>query len=366
MEFIDLKTQYQKYKKQIDEAIHRVLDGGQYILGKEVGELEKQLAEYIGVKHCISAASGTDTLFMALLALGIGKGDEVITTPFTFVATLEAIELTGARSVLVDIEPESYNIDPKKIEAAITPRTKAIMPVSLFGQMPNMERINEIAKKKNLAMVEDAAQSFGAERNGKKSCGTSLVGSTSFFPSKPLGCYGDGGALFTNDDALAKKLIAIRVHGSTRRYYHEYLGINGRLDTLQAAILLAKFAHFPQEVEARKRIGARYSKLLGDCCKVPQVMPGNSHVYAQYTIRIPNRDVVAQDLKEKGIPTTVHYPLGMHEQPAYAYLGYKQGAFPETEAAAREVLSLPMHPWLNEKDQDFIVAGVKEALASKV
>jgi len=362
MEFIDLKTQYLRYKSQIDQAIHKVLDSGQYILGREVQELESELAKYVGVKHCISASSGTDTLLMALMALGIGKGDEVITSPFTFVATIEVIELLGAKTVFVDIDPESYNIPFENIEKATTSKTKGIMPVGLFGQMAEMEKINSFAEKKGISVIEDAAQSFGATRNGKKSCATSLS-STSFFPAKPLGCYGDGGALFTDRQDLADKIRAIRGHGATKnKYYHEYLGINGRLDTIQAAVLLAKLPHFQKEVEARARIGARYSKLLKDTCETPKVMPGNTHVYAQYTIRVPNRDAVARELKEKGIPTAVYYPVGMHEQPAYKYLGYKAGDFPITEAAAKEVLSLPMHPWLTEKDQDFIVSCLKDTL----
>ena len=259
MEFIDLKTQYQQLKGVIDERIARVLEHGRYIMGPEVAELEQRLAEYVGVEHCIGVANGSDALMIAMMALDIGRDDEVITSPFTFIATAEMIALLGAKPVFVDIDPRTYNLDPAKIEAAITPRTRAIMPVSLYGQCAAMDEINAIAKAHKLAVIEDAAQSFGATYKGRRSCGLSLIGSTSFFPSKPLGAYGDGGALFTTDAALAKRMREIRVHGQDRRYHHPLLGVNGRLDTLQAAILLAKFDSFPAEVAARERLGATYS-----------------------------------------------------------------------------------------------------------
>jgi UDP-2-acetamido-2-deoxy-ribo-hexuluronate aminotransferase len=362
MEFIDIKKQYRLYKSEIDKAIHEVLDSGHFIMGEQVKTLEEKLASYVGVKHCITVSSGTDTLLIALMALGVGHGDEVITVPFTFISTTEVVFLLGAKPVFVDIEPDTYNIDISKIESAITPKTKAIMPVSLFGQMPDMKAINRIAEKYGLPVIEDAAQSFGATQNGMKSCGMSTIGSTSFFPAKPLGCYGDGGALFTDDEALADKMFAIRTHGSKVRHHYPYVGINGRFDTIQAAVLLAKFPHYPGEVEARIAIGARYSKLLKEICTVPAIQKGNTHVYAQYTIRSPYRDHIGDSLKAKGIPTAVYYPKCLHEQPVYADLGLKRGSFPVAEKASQEVISLPMHPWLSKEDQDRIVDAVKEAL----
>jgi len=362
MQFIDLKQQYLKYQSEINTRIRKVLDHGNFIMGPEIAELEKNLATYVGVKHAITCASGTDSLEIALRALGIGPGDEVITVPFTWISSAEAIGLVGARPVFVDIDPLDYNLDVARLAKAISPRTKAIMPVSLFGQLPDIEEINRLATEHGIPVLEDAAQSFGATRHGKKSCAVSTIGSTSFFPAKPLGCYGDGGALFTDDDSLAEKMKAIRTHGGQQRHHHPLLGMNGRFDTLQAAILIPKLAHFPDEVEARNRIGARYSDMLKDVCTTPQIRPGNTHVYAQYTIRLPGRDKVANKLKAKGIPTAVYYPKCLHEQPVFSRLGYKWGDFPESEKASREVLSLPMHPFLTEKEQDFIVESLKDAL----
>jgi UDP-2-acetamido-2-deoxy-ribo-hexuluronate aminotransferase len=361
MQFIDLQTQYQRYQAEIDARMRTVLDHGQFILGPEVGELEGVLARYVGVRHCITVASGTDALEIALRALGIGPGDEVITVPFTWISTAEAIGLVGAKPVFVDIEPDSYNLDPGLLEERITPRTRAIIPVSLFGQMPDCDRINAIASRHRLPVIEDAAQSFGATRRGRRSCGVTLIGSTSFFPAKPLGCYGDGGALFTSDDALAVKMRAIRTHGGLQRHEHPLLGMNGRFDTLQAAVLLAKMGHFDWETGERSRIGARYSDLLRGVCTVPEVMKGNTHVYAQYTIRVARRELLAQRLQGQGIPTAVYYPKCLHQQPVFAPCGYKWGDFPESERASGEVLSLPMSAFLKEADQDRIVAAVKAA-----
>jgi UDP-2-acetamido-2-deoxy-ribo-hexuluronate aminotransferase len=358
MEFIDLKEQYRRYKRETDDRIHRVLDHGHFIMGPEVAELEQELAKYVGVPHCISVCSGTTSLEIALRALDIGPGDEVITVPFTWISTAEVIGLVGARTVFVDIEPATYNINVDLIEAAITPRTKALMPVSLFGQMPDYDRINAIAAKHGIPVIEDAAQSFGATQRGKRSCGVTSISSTSFFPAKPLGCYGDGGALFTTDDALAEKMKAIRTHGGLKRHHHPYLGTNGRFDSIQAAVLLAKLPHFEREVTERARIGARYSERLQGRCQTPAVAAGNTHVYAQYTIRIPDRDGVGQVLKGMGIPTAVYYPKCLHEQPVFSKLGYKLGDFPESEKASREVLSLPMHPFLSETDQDAVVKAL--------
>ena len=359
MEFIDLKEQYRRYKAAIDEGVLRVLAHGQFIQGPEVSELETGLAGYTGVKHCITVANGTASLEIALRALEIGPGDEVITVPFTFISSAEVIALVGARPVFVDIEPATYNIDIDAIRAAITPKTKAIMPVSLFGQMPDYGRINAIAAARNLPVIEDGAQSFGATQHGRRSCGVTTIGSTSFFPAKPLGCYGEGGALFTNDDGMAEKMKAIRNHGGLQRHHHTLLGTNGRFDTVQAAVLLAKLAHFEWEVKERGRIGARYSAALQDFCTVPAVASGNTHVYAQYTIRMPERDQVAGRLKALGIPTAVYYPKCLHEQPVFSKLGYNWGDFPESEEASREVLSLPMHAFLVPEEQDRVVNAIK-------
>ncbi|HWW00450.1 MAG TPA: DegT/DnrJ/EryC1/StrS family aminotransferase [Candidatus Acidoferrum sp.] len=358
MEFIDLKEQYHRYRQEIDGRIHRVLAHGHFIMGPEIAELEQSLAAYVGSKHCLTVSSGTASLEIALRALGIGPGDEVITVPFTWISSAEVIGLVGARPVFVDIEPATYNMNVDQIEAAITARTKALLPVNLFGQMPDYDRINAIAQQHNLPVIEDGAQSFGAAQRGRRSCGATLIGSTSFFPAKPLGCYGDGGALFTNDDSLADKISAIRTHGGVKRHHHSLLGMNGRFDTLQAAVLLAKLPHFEWEINERQRIGARYSAELGRSCITPAVAPGNTHVYAQYTVRVPERDKAAERLKADGIPTAVYYPKCLHEQPVFAQLGYKWGDFAESEKASREVLSLPMHPFMAEAEQDRVIKAI--------
>ena len=362
MQFIDLKAQYRRVEVDVNQRIQTVLNHGQYILGPEVVELEQQLAEFVGVKHAIGVSDGTTALLIALMALGIGVGDEVITTPFTFIATGEMIALLGAKPVFVDIDPQTYNIDVNKIESAITSKTKAIMPVSLYGLCADFDAINAIAAKYQLPVIEDGAQSFGASYKGKKSCGLTTIGCTSFFPSKPLGCYGDGGACFTNDDELAKKMREIRVHGQDRRYHHPVIGLNGRLDTLQAAILLAKLAVFPQEVEQRAQLGARYSQLLADKARTPIVPEGYDSVYAQYTLEVEAREVLVAALQAQGIPTAVHYPIPLHLQPAFANLSLGEGAFPVAEAAAKWVMSLPMYPDLSVADQDKIVAELIRAL----
>lgn len=364
MDFIDLKTQYQAYKSSIDERIHRVLDHGQFIHGPEVGELESALATYVDCKHAITVASGTDSLEIALRALNIGPGDEVVTVPFTWISTAESIALVGAKPVFVDIDPLDFNISVDQIEAAITPATKALMPVSLFGQMPDYTAINRLAEKHGLPVIEDAAQSFGATQHGRKSCGVTTIASTSFYPAKPLGCYGDGGALFTNDDDLNVKMRAIRTHGGINRHFHDLVGMNGRFDTIQAAVILGKWPGFPAEVEARNRIGARYTEMLRDVCETPCIREGNSHVYAQYTLRIPHRDAFAARLKAAGIPTAVYYPKCLHEQPVFSHLGYKYGDFPVAEAASGEVISLPLNPFLSEADQDRVISAVREAIAA--
>lgn len=356
--FIDLKTQYQVLKAEINERIQRVLDHGQYIMGPEVKELEDKLAAYTGATHCITVASGTEALLISLMALGIKPGDEVITTPFTFVATAEVIVLLSATPVFVDIEPDTCNIDAKLIEAAITPRTKAIMPVSLYGQPADMDEINVIATKYGLPVIEDAAQSFGAEYKGKKSCNLSTIGCTSFFPSKPLGCYGDGGAIFTHDDALAKAMQEIRVHGQERRYVHTRIGVGGRMDTLQCAVVLAKLDRFDWEVEHRLKIGQRYNQLLDQAGVIrAQQRPDRTSVFAQYTIFTNERDALQNRLSEAGIPSAVHYPLPLNEQPAYNHLCCPEYT-PVAKQIAKSVMSLPMGPDLASNDQDTIVRVV--------
>lgn len=357
MEFIDLKTQYNRYKEEIDARIQTVLEHGQYIMGPEVEELEQTLADYVEVNHCITTSSGTHSLEIALRALDIGPGDEVITVPFSWISSAEVIMLVGATPVFVDIEYDTFNMDASQLEDAITDKTKAMIPVSLFGQMPDMESINAIAEKHDIAVIEDGAQSFGATRNGIRSCGASHIGSTSFFPAKPLGCYGDGGALFTNDDFLAEAIQSVRMHGGTKRHHHTHVGTNGRFDTMQAAVLLAKWPEFQSEIEARQTIGGRYNSLLNEYCVTPVAAEGNTHVYAQYTIRVDaeKRDPIVQAMKDSGIPIGVYYPKCFHEQPVFEELGYEYGDFPGSEQASREVLSLPMHPFLSSREQDEII-----------
>lgn len=362
MEFIDLKTQQKRIRDRVEERIKRVLDHGQYILGPEVQELEEKLAEWVGVKHAIACANGTDALQLTLMALDIKPGDEVITSPFTFIANAEVIALLGAVPVFVDIDPRTYNLDSKYLETAITPRTRAIMPVSLYGQVADLDAIEAVAKKHHLTVIEDAAQSFGATYKGKRSCSISPLSATSFFPSKSLGCYGDGGAVFTTDDRLADRIKKIRSHGQRQRYEHVVLGVNSRLDTFQAAILLEKLAIFDEEVISRKKIGTRYSEKLKDVVQTPYVESYNRSVYAQYTIEADNREELRAHLQKNGIPTAVHYPCPIHLQEAFKYLGYKTGQFPASERAAGRVISLPMHPYLSEADQDKVVLAITTLL----
>jgi UDP-2-acetamido-2-deoxy-ribo-hexuluronate aminotransferase len=364
MEFIDLKAQYRALKQDIDARIQRVLDHGQYILGPEVREMEEKLAAWTGARHCVSVASGTEALLIALMALGLKPGDEVITTPFTFVATAEMIVLLGAKAVFVDVEEDTANMDTAKLEAAITPRTRAIMPVSLYGQAADMDEINAIAARHRLPVIEDAAQSFGASYKGRKSCNLSTIGCSSFFPSKPLGCYGDGGALFTNDDALATAMREIRVHGQSGRYNHTRIGVGGRMDSIQCAVILAKLSRFDWEVERRIMLGKRYDQLfapLGGKVRPIKVKPDRTSIYAQYTLRTADRAAIERTLKAQAIPTAVHYPLSLHQQPAYA-ASYKGQSFPVSEKLAREVVSLPFSADLKESDQDFIARTLTQAL----
>ena len=367
MQFIDLKAQYRAIQADVDARIHAVLEHGQYILGPEVAELEAALAARVGAKHCISCSSGTDALLMALMALGVGgrgtsEPDEVITSPFTFFATGEMIALVGAVPVMVDIDPVTYNLDAALIEAAITPRTRAIMPVSLYGQPADMDAINAIAQSHGLPVIEDAAQSFGALYRGRHSCALSTIGCTSFFPSKPLGCYGDGGACFTSDDALAEAMRELRNHGQQQRYQHTRLGINGRLDTIQAAVLLAKLPIFDRELTARAQAADAYTAALEHMVETPRLAPGNTSPYAQYTIEVDDRAAVVAALAEAGVPTAIHYPVPMHQQPVFADLGIRPGSLPHAERASARVLSLPMHPYLSAAE----IAGVAAAVRSAV
>lgn len=358
IEFIDLKTQYQRLKTEIDAGIQRVLDHGQYILGPEVAELEEKLAAYTGAKYCITVANGTDALQIAQMALGIGPGDEVITPGFTYIATAETVALLGAKPVYVDIDPRTYNLDPALLEAAITPRTKAIIPVSLYGQCADFDAINAIAAKHGIPVIEDAAQSFGASYKGRKSCNLSTIACASFFPSKPLGCYGDGGAIFTNDDELAKVIRQIARHGQDRRYHHIRVGVNSRLDTLQAAILLPKLAVLDEEMALRQQVAERYTKLLNDAGihTTPYIESHHTSAWAQYTIRVQNREEVQKRMSEASIPTAVHYPIPLNKQPAVAD---EKVHLPAGDAVAQEVMSLPMSPFLNVSDQDLVVTALQ-------
>lgn len=353
MHFTDLAAQQAHIKDRIDAGIARVLAHGQYILGPEVAELEERLATYTGAAHCISCANGTDALQIALMALGVGPGDEVITPGFSYIATAEAAMVLGAKAVYVDVDPISYNLDPALLEAAITPRTKAIIPVSLYGQPADFDRINAIAIEHRLPVIEDAAQSFGASYKGRKSCNLSAIACTSFFPSKPLGCYGDGGAIFTSDPELAKVIRQIARHGQEKRYYHVRIGVNSRLDTLQAAILLPKLEILDEEIAARQKVAEAYDAALGNFgIATPQIADFCTSAWAQYTVRVENRAKVQARLKERGIPTAVHYPLPLNRQPAAAD---SAAHLPQGDKAANMVMSLPMHPYLGAESVQYIV-----------
>ncbi len=365
MDFIDLKSQYQALRGDIGARIQAVLDHGQYILGPEVAELEARLAEFTGARHCVTVSSGTEALIISLMALGIKPGDEVITTPFSFIATAEAIVLLGATPVFVDIDQATCNLDATLIEAKITERTRAIMPVSLYGQPADMDAINAIAWRHGLAVIEDAAQSFGASYQGKKSCNLSSIGCTSFFPSKPLGCYGDGGAIFTSDDQLAAAMREIRVHGQSRRYVHTRIGVGGRMDTLQCAIVLAKLERFEWELEQRSRVAAAYDALLSGKLGLVARPRDRSSVYAQYTVVLDERERIQAVLHEAGIPTAVHYPVPMHMQPAYARWSSPEEA-PVALSMAARVLSLPMGPYLSDGEVRTVGEVLLRALGQRV
>lgn len=357
IEFIDLKSQQARIKDKIDAGIQRVLSHGQYILGPEVAELEERLAASVDAKYCITCANGTDALQIVQMALGIGPGDEVITPGFTYIATAETVALLGAKPVYVDIDPRTYNLDPQLLEAAITPRTKAIIPVSLYGQCADYDAINAIAAKHGIPVIEDAAQSFGASYKGKRSCNLTTVACTSFFPSKPLGCYGDGGAIFTNDEALATVIRQIARHGQDRRYHHIRVGVNSRLDTLQAAILLPKLEIFEEEIGLRQQVAGWYDVALKEVGidSTPFIDVGNISAYAQYTVQVDNRDMVQKRLQAAGVPTAVHYPIPLNKQPAVAD---EQVLLPVGDKIATRVMSLPMHPYLDKASIDAICAAL--------
>ena len=357
---IDLQGQYRKYKNEIDEQIAQTLDSSAYIGGQKVALLEENLARFSGAKHAIACSNGSSAIFISLLALGIGRGDEVVTSPFTFFATAEMIALTGAKPVFVDIDEKTYNIDPSLIQAAITPKSKAIMPVSLFGQIADMKRINQIAAKHGLTVIEDAAQSFGAKQEGARSCSLSKLATTSFFPAKPLGCYGDGGAIFTSDDELAQKIKILLNHGSKERYFHSAIGINGRLDAIQAGVLNVKLKYFDDEIARRQEVAARYEQNLKNVV-TPFIESGNTSVWAQYCIRVKDRARMLEICAQKGVPTGVYYPLPLHLQEVFKDLGYKKGDFAVSERVSEDIMALPMSAFLSEQEQDYVIEVINNA-----
>jgi UDP-2-acetamido-2-deoxy-ribo-hexuluronate aminotransferase len=356
----DLSAERARDAAAVDARLARVLAHGAFILGPEVAELEAELARFVGVEHAIAVKSGTMALELCLRALDVGPGDEVITTAFSWISAAEAIALVGATPIFVDIEPSTFLLDPGAVEAAITPRTRAIIPVSLFGQMPDLEAMNELGRRYGLPVIEDGAQSFGATRHGKRSCGVTTLGVTSFFPTKPLGCYGDGGAVLTGDGALGRKVRTLRDHGAETRGEHKEIGLNGRLDTLQAAVLLAKLPHVEARAERRRLLAERYGRAFGGRLLVPATAPGNVHVYAQYTLRLRDRELAARALASAGIETAVHYRSALHQQPVFH--DPKRTALPQAERAAREVLSLPIHAALRDEQQAAVIAAVQALL----
>ncbi len=362
MNFIDLQEQFKCYRQEIMEELLKVLEPAQFIMGPAVGDLEKALAGHTGVKHAIGCSSGTDALILGLLALEVKPGDEIIVPDFTFFATAEVVSFLGALPVFTDVEEESLNMDVKQIERHITKKTKGIIPVSLFGQCADLDEINRIAEKHGLWVMEDAAQSYGALYKGKRSGSICRVSATSFFPAKPLGCYGDGGAVFTNDDQLASGIRELLNHGQSARYKHSRIGINGRLDTVQAAVLKVKLRHFDSEMEAKRRIASMYAQKLSGCVKVPVVCDYNESVWAQYTVRSAKRDSVIDHLRSRGIPTAIHYPIPLHRQEAFAGLRLSDKGFPVTNKVSNEVFSLPMHPFMSDAEVDLVCASIKEAV----
>jgi UDP-2-acetamido-2-deoxy-ribo-hexuluronate aminotransferase len=355
IDFANLQYQYQRYKTEIDEAMAEVLDTSAYIMGETVTNLEKDLEDFTGAKYALTCSSGTDALLLAMMALGIGAGDEVITTPFTFIATAETIAFLGAVPVFVDIDEKTYNIDSSLIEAKITAKTKAIMPVSLYGQPANMNKIQDIANKHNLKVIVDGAQSFGSTYEGKTDSTLGDISTTSFFPAKPLGCFGDGGAIFTNDEALYEKMKSLRVHGQSKRYHHQYIGMGGRMDALQCAVVSVKLKYYPKDLALRQEVASKYNNALKEKALIlPFIEKNSTSAFAQYSIRVQNRDALQRTLKEKGIPTAVHYPLPLHLQECFAYLGHQKGDFPIAELVSDEILSLPMNPYVSDDEIDYI------------
>jgi UDP-2-acetamido-2-deoxy-ribo-hexuluronate aminotransferase len=360
IDFANLQLQYQTYKDKIDSNIHKILNKSNYILGEEVDILEQELQNFTGAKYAIACSSGTDALLLALMVLDIQPGDEIITTPFTWISTAEMMALIKAKPVFVDIETDTYNIDANLIEAAITKKTKAIMPVSLYGQPADMDVIQAIADKHNLKVIVDGAQSFGSTYNNKTDSNLGDISTTSFFPSKPLGCYGDGGAVFTNNVEYANKTKLLRVHGQNKRYHHKYIGIGGRLDTIQAAILLAKLPNFKKELKDRQKVADHYTSGLSKILQTPVIKSNRSSAWAQYTLRVKNRDFLQIKLQENGIPTSVFYPIPLHLQECFQYLRHQQGDFPISEKASNEVMSIPMNPFLTNEQLDFVAYKISE------
>jgi len=356
IDFANLQYQYQLYKTEIDEAMSTVLNKSNYIMGEEVTQLENSLQEFTGAKYAITCSNGTDALLLAMMALDIKPGDEIITTPFTFIATAETIAFLGAIPVFVDIDEKTYNIDPSLIEEKITSKTKAIMPVSLYGQPSDMDSIQDIANKHNLKVIVDGAQSFGSTFNGITDSALGDISTTSFFPAKPLGCFGDGGAVFTNNEELALKMKSLRVHGQSKRYHHKYIGMGGRLDTLQAAVLNLKLKYYPKDLNLRQEVASKYTEALKSKSNLvlPFVDEKTTSAWAQYSVRVKNRDEVQASLKEQGIPTAVHYPMPLHLQECFEYLGYKKGDFPISEVVSDEIMSIPMNPYVSEDEIEYI------------
>lgn len=365
IQMVDLTRQYHELKEEIDIAVGNVLESGQFILGPDVKRLEGELAEYVGVKHAIACANGTDALQIALMALGVGPGDEVITTPFTFVSTAEVAALLGARVVFADICEGTFNIDTNDVRRKINARTKAIVPVHLYGLPADMDELMEISSSTGIPIVEDSAQAFGAEYHGKKVCSFGKIGCVSFFPSKNLGAYGDAGMVFTDDDVLDVKLRAIAVHGAEKKYYHDYVGVNSRLDTIQAAILRVKSKHLDRYNKLRSHFAKMYTEQLKDVVTTPETPADRKHIFHQYTIRTERRDDLLNYLKAAGIPSAIYYPVPLHLQKAYQNLGYKHGDFPVAEKLSTDVLSLPMHPHLKEEEVEFVASRIREFCGRK-
>lgn len=356
IDFANLQYQHELYKYEIEEQILRVARNANYIMGSEVQELEKALEEFTNAKYAITCSNGTDALILAMMALDIKPGDEIITTPFTFIATAETIAFLGAKPVFVDIDEKTYNIDPSKIEAVITDKTKVIIPVSLYGQPSDMDEIQAIADKYNLKVIIDGAQSFGSTYKGKTDSCLGDISTTSFFPAKPLGCYGDGGAVFTNDEMLANKMKSLRLHGQSKRYHHQYIGIGGRLDTIQAAVLNVKLRYYKKDLALRQEVAQKYTQALQNHAHLvlPYIKSDRTSAWAQYSIRVQNRDIVQETLKTAGIPTAVHYPMPLHLQECLGYLGYVKGDFPVSEIVANEIMSLPMNPYVADEEIKYI------------